>query len=491
MAINIVHVVKNSLKISTAQAITLALGAPAIIYAATVIDPREYGDYGFLALWLMYANLVALGVSSAGAREIPVCIGRDQEDDALRIQNISMSSEMLYTCLPFTVIFVTAFFYSDTVLKLGLIIIAATYFVNRMATLWGQMIIIRERFNIVAKGRLLSAIIAPVIILTSVNWLGIYALLLGPLAASSALWIYYLAKGSLNFRFAFDWPETSRLVKIGIVLSLLNLAFWGFRLTDRTVIASMLTWEELGLYAYAIQFLLYMLILPENFGGVLQPILWREAGKSNSIGTGFSDTKRIAVYLSIGVCVLVPIAQLLYFLVVKLIITDYEESIPIFWVLSLNLYLASVSIIPNLILNSSVANRQNILLCFYVVGLVLNIIFDIIVIEFGHGIVGVAWVTICTQGLVTFVSYYFVKAYIFENSREFMDFMVRILLPFVLIAPSYFFHSYLDSEISNLGVYACISLASQAILWPIVIYVFYRNYLSISHIKELLENIKV
>ncbi len=460
------------------------------MYAGTIIGPEEWGEYGFLSLWLMYANLITLGISGAGAREIPVCLGRSNDDDALKIQNVSMSAELFYTILPFIIILGASFFYSDTIMRLGLILIAVTYLFSRVATLWGHMNFTRERFSLVAKGRLLSALMAPCVIFIGVHWLGVYALLLSPLAANVVLWLFYMRSESLNFKFTFDWLLTVRLAKIGIVLSLLNLTFWGFRLADRTIIASMLTWEELGLYTYAITFMLYMLMLPSNFMGVLQPILWREAGKASSISAGFSDTKRIAVYLSLSVCILIPIAQLLYFLVVNLIITDYIDSIPIFWVLSFNLYLATVAIIPNLILNSSIANRQNILLCFYAVGLVLNIIFDIIVIEFGHGIVGVAWVTICTQGLVTFVSYCFVKAYIFENPREFMGFMVRILLPFVLIAPFYFFHSYLDSEISNVGVYACISLASQAILWPIVIYVFYRNYLSIRHVRELLENIK-
>jgi O-antigen/teichoic acid export membrane protein len=491
MAISIINIARNSLKFTSVNFLAALISLPVTVYVATIVVPEQYGIYGFLGLWLMYAGLIGPGILSAGQREMPVLLGRGKEREALEIQNISLSAEILYTIIPFVVIIGASFFYSSTVLKLGLIITAASYVASRLAGFWNGMNFIREKFNPVAKGNLILAILTPLAILAGVNWLGVYALLIAPLIANVVVWVYYLKKGAINYHFKFDRSETVKLVKVGVVLQALAFVFWAFRLADRTIIAAMLPLEQLGLYVFAMQFIMVMLQIPTDFCNVLTPILWRQAGKADSIFEGFKDTRRIAVYLALGTAVLIPIAQLGFHLVVSLITTKYIGSIPIFYVLSYNLYLASTGIIPGVILNSSIVNKQKISLYCYSIGLALNIIFGILVVKLGYGVVGVAWVTICTQGLVTFILYRFIKGYIFRDVKEFVRFQVRILFPFLITIPFYFFHNYLNSVTSNLWTFAGISLATQVILWSLVIGIFYRDYLSLNDIKAIMREIRI
>jgi len=281
------------------------------------------------------------------------------------------------------------------------------------------------------------------------------------------------------------------LVKIGIVLQGLALIFWAFRLADRTIIASTLSLEQLGLYVFAIGFIMYARTLFGDFGRVLQPVLWREAGKADSIHEGFQDTQRITIYLALFAAALIPIAQLGFYLVVSLITTKYVGSIPIFFALSYILYFWAIGGISGLVLTSSLVNKQNIALIFYAIGLALNIIFDLLVIKLGYGVVGVAWVTISTQGLISFVLYFFIKGYIFRDTKEFSVFMIRILVPFLVAIPFYFFHSHLDLTASNMWAFAGMSLAAQVIVWGLVLGIFYRDYLSISDIKAILKEIRM
>jgi len=485
MAVSIISILKNSMKFSLVKAVSALIGLPVTIYVATILVPEEYGIYGLLALWLMYATLIGPGIASAGSREMPVLLGRDQEKEALRIQNISVSSELLYTIIPTIVILGASFFYADTVLKIGLIIIAMSYIANRLASLWSHMNFIRERFNTVARGNLIIAIVSPVIILLGVNWLKVYALLVGPLVAHVIVLVYYFKKGAIDFHFTFDRPEIIRLVKVGVILQGLGLIFWAFRMADRTIIASTLPLEQLGLYTFAIGFLMYALTLFTDFGNVLMPVLWREAGTADSVFEGFKDTRRIAVYLALGTAVIIPIAQLAYCLMVTLITTKYIDSIPIFYVLSYNLYLASIGIIPALILSSSIVNKPKIPLYLFAAGLVLNISFDLLVIRLGYGVVGVAWVTICTQGLVTFVLYYFIKDYIFRGATEFIKFIIVIIVPFLACLPFYFFHIYLYSATPSMWTFTGMSLAAQLVIWGLIIGIFYRDYLSIKEFRAV------
>lgn len=489
MGISVAHVGRNTLKFSFSKVIEGAAGGLATIYTATVLDLDEYGTYGLLAIWLMYATLIGPGITSAGAREIPVLLGRNKEKEALEVQNISMSAEILYTILSFTVILIASFFYSDPVLRTGLVIVAACYLSIRLTSIWSQIIFSREGFNTVALGNLIAAITGPVIVLISVHWLKVYALLVGPLSAQSILLIYYLKKGGLSFHFKLDRREVTRLIKVGIVLQIIGTTLWIFRMTDRTIIASTLPIEQLGLYTFAATILVFVINLSSDFGRVLQPILWKDAGKAINVFEGFKDTKKFAVYFALGTSAIIPVVQLAFFIMVSLITTKYTDSIPVFYVLSYNVFLASIGIIPNLILQSSIVNKQITPVYYYSIGLALNIIFDLLVIKLGYGVKEVAWVTIGTQGLVTFVLFGSIKKYVFKSMKEFFIFQIRILFPFLAVIPFYFFHNYLDSQTINMWIMVCISFATQAILWYLIVTLFYRDYLSIN-IKSIVQIVR-
>lgn len=491
MAISIINIARNSLKFTSVTFLRALISLPVTIYVATILVPQEYGVFGFLGLWLMYATLITPGLLPSGYREIPVLLGKGDENEALRIQNITITSDMLYSLLPFVVILGASPFFSEPILKFGLIITAISYGASHFVQYWDGINFLRQKFNIAAKGRLITAIVSPLVIVASVYWLKVYALLIAPIIVTIILGIYYRKRGPINFHFTLDWKETVRLVKIGVVLQAGTLVFWAFRLADRTIIASTLPLEQLGLYTFAIGFIMAVLAIPRDFGRILQPILYKELGRASSILEGFKDTRRIAVYIALGTAVLIPISQLGFYSVVSLITTKYIGSIPIFYVLTYNLYLVSIVIIPNLVLNSSIVNKQKLSLCSFSIGLALNIIFDILVIKLGYGVVGVAWVTICTQGLVTFMQYCFIKSYIFKDLKEFLRFQIAILVPFLLTIPFYFIHTYLDLATSNFWTFAVISLAAQVILWSLLIGIFYRAYLSINDIKAIMREIRI
>jgi O-antigen/teichoic acid export membrane protein len=491
MAISVTNIARNSLKFTSVQVISTLISMPISIYMATILVPEEYGTYGFLGLWLTYAGLIGLGITGAGYREVPVLLGRGDEKGALRIQNISITSEMLYSILPMVVILGASFFYTERVFKFGLIIVAISFGITRLVNYWSAVNFLRQNFNIAVKGRLIANVATPLLILACVNWLRVYALLIAPIGAAVISGIYYWRKGPIDFHFTFDWKETVRLIKIGVILQGGTLVLWGFRLADRTIIASALPSEQLGLYVYAMGFIMMALAVLEDFGNVLQPILYKEAGKADSIYEGFKDTKRIAVYIALGGAILIPISQLGFHLMVSLITPKYIDSIPIFYVLSYNLYLFSLVIIPSQILYSSIVNKQKIFLLSYSVGLALNVAFSIVVIRLGYGVVGVAWVTICTQGLVTFILYRFIKGYLFTDTKEFIRFLGRILVPFMVTIPFYFLHNFLCSVTLSAWNFTGISLAAQVIIWGLVIGIFYREYFSINNIKAMIKEISL
>ncbi len=490
MPLSIISIARNSLKFTSAKAVAALAGLGVTLYAGTVLLPEEYGAYGLLSLWLTYVILAAPGIYTAASREIPVLLGKGQEKEALKVQNISISAELLCTIVPAAFVTGFSFFYTETVMRTGLLIIAASYVTVRLSSMWAYINFTRERFNKVAVGNFITALVSPAIVFATLHWLKVYALVIGPLAAYIVLVIYYFTRGSIDFRFTLDRREVIRLFKIGIVLQGLAIVFMAYRMVDRTVIASALSREQLGLYVFAAGFLAYALSFFEDFARVLQPVLWRHASTAASVSDGFKDTRRIAVYLALGTAVLIPLAQLVFILIATLVTKKYAGSISVFNVLSYNLYLMAIAIIPTLILNSSLVNKQKLTLLFYAIGLVVSVGLDILVVRLDYGVTGIAWVTIGTQGIVTLILYYLIKKYIFDTAAEFSRFVILLALPFLASFPFYFLHVYLDEAITSLWAFAGISLAAQIAMWALVISIFYRDYVSASQFRFVIHEIR-
>lgn len=476
MRISVIEILRQSAKFNVVQIIGKIISIPKSIIVAAVLLPKDYGVIALLGLWSMYSDLINPGILSAGYREIPYFLGRNEEGKALRIQNISIAGDLIYCILPFLAILLSSFFFTDTVIKTGLIITAFSFIITHFVNYWRGINFIRQNFTLVAKGDFISSVSTVIIIVLLIYRLKIYAVLIAPVIVSFILGIYYLKKGPIKYHFQFDLDEIKRMAKVGIILALGTLSFWGYKMADRTIIAAKLPLRELGLYAYAMTFIAIGWNLFADFGRVLQAILWKLSGKAKNVFAAFTGTKRIVVYLAVVTGTIIPFSQLCFYLIVNLITPKYAGSIPIFHVLSYNLYLASLVIIPNIILTSKIVNMQKIPTILYSIGLGLNIIFDLIVIYLGYGVLGVAWVTIITQGLVTFLSYFFARKYLVASIKEFIFFLFYILFPFLISIVFYFFHKFLISKISDVYIFSSISFLAQLAVWTLIISVFYRKY---------------
>ena len=487
MSIDINSVIKNGFKFNIVNIISIFIAFVASIYVATVLTPEEFGIYGLLGLWLLYAGLIGPGFISASSREIPVLLGKNLEKDALKVQNVSLTAELIYLIIPCFIIFISSFFYTDQVIKIGLIIISINFLITKIVAYWTHINVVRQRFSQVAVGRFLIGFSGPIFLFISVDSLRVYALLIAPIVSSLIGAVYYFFKASLHFKITFDKKIIIDLLKVGVTLQFLSLIFWAFRLSDRTIIAGMLPIEELGLYVFAMTFIMNGRTIIGEVITVLQPIAWKSTGKSLSIFHAFKDLKKIGIYLSIGSAILVPLSQLGFYIIVSQIATNYLSSMWIFNILSYNLFFIALAGIPSIILNSSIVNRQKKLLLIYGVGLTLNIIFDIVIILMGFDLIGVGFVTVSTQALVTVLSYISIRKLIFENRKKFLRYCMHIFFPLVIIIPFYFVF-YLNL-INNPLIFSIISVSAQILIWTVIIYIFYRNYIKMSLIKSTIKMI--
>jgi len=482
MTISIRNIVKQSAKFSVVNIISLLLKIPNQIIIGIFLLPEEYGIISFVALLKLYAGLINPGMLSAAQREIPYLIGKKEVKQFIRVQNIAISSDFLYSILPFLAIFCTSFFYSNKMIKIGLIIAAFSFFTDRFVSYYVAINFIKQNFTVVAIGRLIGSILSPIIIIISIYWLGVYAVLIAPLICTLFVGIYYFKKAPIGYSFKFEWAEIVRLIKIGFVFSLSGLIFYVYRMADRTIIASFLSLHDLGLFTFAVTFVMLGINFLADFGRVFEPILWEHSGKVKNTEDSFNNTKRMAIYMALVTAMVIPLVQVGYGVTVKLFLPKYVESIPLFLILSNMLYLASIATIPVVILNSVVINKQAFVITVFAIGAGINIIFDLFIVYVGYGI----------EAIATFVLYFLARKYMIKQRNELILFFRQITLPFIISVLFSVFHGFFfGSTILSLWLLGAISLLSQIIIWYFMILLFYRGYLAkdkvISIIKELYE----
>ena len=476
MAISITSIVKQSAKFNLISVVSLVIQIPNQLIIGMFLVPSEYGIISFVTLWSLYAGLINPGMLSAGQREIPYLIGKKKEEQSIKVQNITISSYLLYNIFPFIAILCASFFYSNKMIKIGLILTAFFFIVNRFAICWSSINFIKQRFTIVAIGRLIGALLTPIIIISSIFWLGIYSVLIAPLISVVFIVIYYFTRGPIGYRFEIEWTEVIRLIKIGFIFSLSGAVFYVYRMADRTIIAYFLSLRDLGLFTFAMGFIMFGMNFLADFGRVLEPILWEHSGKVKNLEDSFINTDRMAIYMALLTAMIIPLVQVGYIIVVNLIVPNYIESVSLFLVLSNLLYLGSMATIPSVILHSVVVNKQAVVTGVYGISVGINIVLDLLMIYLGYGIKAIAFVTIISQSIVTFTSYYLAQKYMFSLPRVFVRFMISISAPFSISILFSIFHGFLVSTILSLWVFGLVSVTIQIMVWSIILNVFYQDY---------------
>jgi len=472
---SVIEVLKHSGKFNLVSIVSRIIAIPKTIIIAMVLNPADYGTISFLMLWSFYAGLINPGLLSARNREMTYLLGKGNEEKAVRLQNISQTSDLIYSIFPFLAIAIASFFFKQPFIRFGLMITAITFLASRFVNYWRGVNFARQRFSLIAKADLMQNLLTTFIIVILIWRLKIYAVLIAPLVAVLVIGIYYQKKGPIGFRFVFDWNQTLRLAKIGFPLAMCTLVYWSNQYMDRTVIATMLSLNDLGIYVYAMTYVMFGIVFFTEFGNVLTPMLWTRTGSAANANDVFTQTRRIAVYIALTTSVVIPFLQVIFYVLVTVFTVKYVESFPVFVILSYSLYLTAMIMIPVLILESAVVNKQALSLKIYILCLVLNIVFSFIAIKLNYGVLGVAIATIFCHGLNTILRLFFVRGYMLGNER-FLKFLAVIGMPFVVSILFAFMHAYAISIVKNPWVFAPTAILVQFIFWLGFIRIFYPGY---------------
>jgi hypothetical protein len=89
---------------------------------------------------------------------------------------------------------------------------------------------------------------------------------------------------------------------------------------------------------------------------------------------------------------------------VSLVARSFGPSIPIFEILAADIIVLALPAVPSLVLTSTLANKQALVLQLALLGVGLNVVANAAVLATGHGAVAVAWNDVWIQLVVAFIT---------------------------------------------------------------------------------------
>lgn len=415
-------ILRQSAKLSAANIVRLVVLFPLDIVVARFLGPVVLGVVGLVQIWQLYASLAKSGVFQAAYRELPPLIAKGEDAAAVRVQNIGVTAETAWLVAPASVMLLAAVFEPNPQVKIGLAAAAAGFLISQFASFAVGIQYAYQRFGLVARLSVVSAVASAAFVLATIWFRSPLTPILSPTFGSLAMVVALVLFGPpLRMRLEWNWTALAPLIRVGVVLSLGTLAYWSFRIVDRTVVAGRFPLIELGYFTFVLNFINLGILLVADFISAAQPRIWTELARGEVSAVG-RQVRNLTLAVIFATCIAINAAQALFGAFVAGFVPSFVPAIPVFEVLAFVVVCGTAGVIPAQVLASSTVNRQGTATLLYAIGIPINVVLAIGAIATGHGLVGVAAASVVAQGLVAAAMLIAVRRHLFVDGASLFRF---------------------------------------------------------------------
>ena len=223
---------------------------------ARFLGPAQYGLLKLLDMIPQLAKYGDLGFISVVRREIPFYQGAQDHEKAQLIRNISYSSEIILSIIISAICFGIAVYYvPNTVIVVGILSYTLVLLLQKLLKIYKTESVIQRKFKILSRVILFSGGMSAIGIISLVPFIGIYAMFtIIPISIFLTL-VFARRHIPITFKFMLAHSELTRIIKVGIPLSLATINTGIFQYSKRLTVNHFLGIVYLGYYGIALQLL--------------------------------------------------------------------------------------------------------------------------------------------------------------------------------------------------------------------------------------------
>jgi O-antigen/teichoic acid export membrane protein len=226
--------VRDSLIVTIGGQLERVLGTFTALALRWGLDPARLGVYSGLRLYLDNTNRSSLGIGLGAVQEIPILRAAGRHADAEHITNVAHTANTI-TCSLYALALLVWAVIRLPLLKndpfaaewtWGLVAIAALTLLQRYLSFLIAVLRAHQEFALTTQLDVFESLASAFLVVIGL-WLGGFWGLLGSVGVLFTLKVAYLhARNPLRFRWAWDWPVSVRLMRLGLPI-LANTAALG------------------------------------------------------------------------------------------------------------------------------------------------------------------------------------------------------------------------------------------------------------------------
>ncbi len=326
-------------------------------FVAKFLGPTDYGILKATQLISMLDKYGSLGFRSVAKREVIHLREAGELDKSIKARNVAYSGEFLLSCLLFLAGIISSFFFESTMITVAILLASGQLFSSKILGIFNTDVIIKKKIVLYSKVLFWSGLISSILIILTVPFFKIYAVLGIPiLAAIVSCWVYHSAIG-VGLKFDFELKELVRLLRIGIPIAVFTLSYGSYKYAERISIGTYHGIVALGFYSLAAMPVDYMMTF------LLLPVKIRSVNVYELLGRGeFRNVHRMVIketaILFVIAVVSIPFLWFAVDFLISVFLSDYSPAIIISKILILSIPIRIISCYSNIVLISSVVNKQ-------------------------------------------------------------------------------------------------------------------------------------
>lgn len=394
------------------------------------LGPLYAGMWDLLKVIMSYVDYSELGTTLAIYYKIPIFQGQGKTKDAEHVQSTVFTFIMLCsTAAAIGLISYGLISYKSLSVEMfwGYISIAVLVITERIHTFYIMLMRAYKDYNGLSKSTCFDAVVNLLLVIVIVGKFRFFGILLASNILTLLNILYIRRLVHYKIRFGLTVKDIIGYIKFGFPVYLTTILTVLLNTIDRLMIAGFLGLQQLGFYSIALMSKNYSYQLSTNFSHVTSPHFMEDYGKYGN------DQERMKAYLLKGSfaisCFMTVILGYIYIFSVPLIHSILPAFVPGLTALKIFIFISYLSSLTTFPTNYIVTQeKQNKLVLFAALALILNVALNFYFIKSNFGINGVASATAASS--LAYLAVIFIHALShFSNLKETALSLGKLLFP--------------------------------------------------------------
>lgn len=401
------------------------------VWIRNILGPADYGVWTIFSMILTYGYYMNLGILDGFSRDIPRLLGEKKHGQVQKVRNIVftwMLSSAVLVIAAIVIIILLPLSQFETILSIIAILIVPF---QNLTLFHNHLFLTTQQFSMVAMIQLLIGSVQYILMAIFALFLGVYGLFLGVITGNIIAIFYSRLRLTYKLDFEWDWKILKGMLSYGVPITLIGILLSVLTTLDRLIVYVFYGSDSVGHYGLISLIYQGIMVLPAVFHQVMYPKISHNYGE-------FRDKRKlksIVINSSINLSYFSPILLGLLYIIfpsfVSLLMPQYLVGIEAAKIVVVGMFcLLWAALYAQYLM---VVNKQWTYLKILLFAVFINAILNIIFIQVGLHIEGVALGTAITYIIYPMMMMWSCYRDMGEKVIEFVKDATRVIAPFIVM----------------------------------------------------------